>query len=138
MRDERGAALVETILLALVLLVPLMWALGVLSDLQRGALATAAASREAGASAARASDVVERDRAVARAVVEAFSDHGLDPRRAEVSVQWEGGARGAAVEVVVGYQVSVLQAPFLGEVSGPSIEVSARHIARIDPYASRP
>jgi hypothetical protein len=46
-------------------------------------------------------------------------------------------AGGAPVEVVVGYDVTVLQAPFLGKVAGPSIEVTARHIARIDPYASR-
>jgi hypothetical protein len=136
MKDERGFALIETILVGLLLLVPLVWLLGFLSDLHRGALASAAAAKEAGAEAARRAGVGDMDAAVERAVALAFKDHGLDPRRAEVRVRSAGG-RGAPVEVVVGYDVTVLQAPFLGKVAGPSIEVTARHIARIDPYASR-
>jgi hypothetical protein len=137
-RDARGFALVEVILLGLLLLIPLMWLLGVLADLHRGALASTAAAKEAGVSAARAADPAGRDAAVDRAVAQAFRDHGLDPRRAEVRVRAGGGVRGAAVEVVVGYDVTVLQVPFIGRVSGPSIGVTAKHVARIDPYASRP
>ena len=137
MKRSDGFALIETILLGLVMLIPLLWLLGVLSDLQRGALAASAAAREAGAEAARANDLAGMDAAVTVAVAEAFRDHGLDPRRAEVEVDLGGGGRGEAVRVVVGYDVTVLQAPFLGHVGGPSIEVSAAHVARIDPYASR-
>jgi hypothetical protein len=137
-RDDRGFAVVEVILLGLLLLIPLMWLLGVLADLHRGALASTAAAKEAGVSAARASDPAGMDAAVDRAVAQAFRDHGLDPRRAEVQVRAGGGVRGAAVEVVVGYDVTVLQVPFIGRVSGPSIGVTAKHVARIDPYASRP
>ena len=138
MKSERGFALVEAILLGLLFFIPLMWLLGVLADLHRGALASSAAAREAGVSAARQAGPDEMDAVVDRAVAQAFRDHGLDPRRAEVRVRTGGGIRGAAVEVVVGYDVTVLQAPFLGRVSGPSIEVTARHVARVDPYASRP
>ena len=138
MRDERGFAMVETILIGLLLLVPLMWLLGVLSDLHRGALASTAAAREAGVEAARLTDAASIDAVVEQAVSQAFVDHGLDPRRAEIDVHAAGGARGAAVEVVVSYDVTVLQAPLLGKVTGPSIEVSAKHVARVDPYASRP
>ena len=138
MSKERGFALVEVILLGLLLLIPLMWLLAVLADLHRGALAATAAAREAGVAAARQPDVPEMNEAVERAVTDAFRDHGLDPREAEVRILPGGGERGAAVEVVVGYDVTVLQAPFLGRVSGPSIGVSARHVARVDPYASRP
>ena len=138
MRNERGFALVEVILLGLLLLIPLMWLLGVLADLHRGALASTAAAKEAGVSAARESDPTEMKAAVDRAVDQAFRDHGLDPRRAEVRLRAGGGGRGAAVEVIVDYDVTVLQAPFIGRVSGPSIGVTARHVARIDPYASRP
>jgi hypothetical protein len=137
-RDARGFALVEVILLGLLLLIPLMWLLGVLADLHRGALASTAAAKEAGVSAARESDPTEMEAEVDRAVAQAFRDHGLDPRHAEVRVRAGGGVRGAAVEVIVGYDVTVLQAPFIGRVSGPSIGVTARHVARIDPYASRP
>jgi Na+-transporting methylmalonyl-CoA/oxaloacetate decarboxylase gamma subunit len=136
---ERGQALIETVLLGLLLLVPLMWALGVLAGIQRGALATTAAAREAGFEAARASSRSEAARAIDRAVAQAFRNQGLDPSRARVRVSLPPGlARGAAVEVEVGMDVPVLQAPFLGEVGGPSIAVVAHHVARVDPYRSRP
>jgi hypothetical protein len=138
MRDERGFALTEALLLGLVLLVPLLWLLGVLSDLQRGALASSAAAKEAGAEAARWTDERTMGQVVDQTVAQVFRDHGLDPQDAEVVLRGGGGARGSAVEVIVGYEVPVLQVPFLGRVSGPSIGVTARHIARVDPYASRP
>ena len=138
MRDERGSAIVEVVLLSLLLMIPLVWLLGVLADLHRGALASAAAAQEAGASAARQADPDSMHTAVTHAVAEAFRDHGLDPGRAEVHVRASGGERGSAVEVVVGYDVPVLQAPFLGRIGGPSVGIEARHVARVDPYASRP
>ena len=138
MRDDRGFALTEALLLGLVLLVPLMWLLGVLSDLQKGALASSAAAKEAGVEAARWTDPRTVDEVVDQTVAQVFRDHGLDPGDAEVVLRSGGGARGSAVEVIVGYDVTVFQAPFLGRVSGPSIGVTARHIARVDPYASRP
>ena len=138
MKDQRGVALTEALLLGLVLLIPLLWLLGVLSDLQRGALASSAAAREAGAEAARSGDARTMEQVVDRTVAEVFRDHGLDPRDAVVLMRSGGGARGSAVEVIVGYEVTVLQVPFIGRVSGPSIGVTARHVARVDPYASRP
>ena len=137
MRNQRGIALTEALLLGLVLLVPFLWLLGVLSDLQRGALASSAGAREAGAEAARSGDARSVEQVVDRTVAEVFRDHGLDPGDAEVALQG-GGARGSAIEVIVRYEVTVLQVPFLGRVSGPSVGVTARHIARVDPYASRP
>jgi hypothetical protein len=135
---ERGQATIETLLLALLMLVPLVWALGVLADLHRGALATTAAAREAGFEAARASDAATAGSAIDEAVGRAFADHGLDPADAEV--RWSGSRleRGAALEVQVGYAVTVTQAPLLGRIAGPSIHVHASHIARVDPFRSRP
>lgn len=138
MNRQEGSALVETFLLAMVLLVPLLWALGVLAELHRGALATSAAAREAGLEAARAPDTADAERAVAGAVHRALVNHGLDP--GDATVRWSadpGFPRGAVVEVVVSYPVTVTQAPLLGEVAGPSITVRASHVARIDPYADR-
>jgi Na+-transporting methylmalonyl-CoA/oxaloacetate decarboxylase gamma subunit len=141
-------------LLGLVLIVPLIWALGVLSELHRAALATTAAAREAGFDAARAASPADAERRVdaavvaaltdhgldprAAAVVAALTDHGLDPRAAAVTASAAGLERGSAVEVRVVYEVPVLQAPFLGSVGGPSIEVTATHVTRVDPYRSRP
>lgn len=136
---DRGQAVVETLLISLVLLVPLMWMLGVLTDLHRGALGATAAAREAGFEAASSADSSSASRAIGRAVRQAFVDEGLDPRR--VVVSWHatpGFPRGGTVEVNVDYPVTVVQFPFLGRVSGPSIAVKATNFARIDPYRSRP
>lgn len=136
---ERGSALIETVLIGLMFLVPLIWALGILADLQRGAFASSAAAREAGADAARQTSRAGSERAIELAIAQAFRDHGLDPSDAEVA--WSTTprmGRGGAVEIEVAYRVPVLQAPFIGRVGGPSVEVRARHVARIDPYRSRP
>ncbi|HEX2295196.1 MAG TPA: hypothetical protein VHN37_07805 [Actinomycetota bacterium] len=136
--NERGSALVETLLLGLLLLVPLIWTLGILADLHRAALATTAAAREAGFDAARATTVSEAERAVDAAIAAALVDHGVDPSRARVEWTRSRLARGAPVEVTVSYSVPVLQAPFLGDAGGPGITVNASHVARVDPYRSRP
>jgi hypothetical protein len=138
-REESGSALVETFLLALLLFVPLLWALGILADIHSAALATSAAAREAGMEASSAPDHRAAERAVADAVRQAFADHGLESEAA--TVRWTtdpGFARGAPIEIVVSYPITVTQAPLLGEVAGgPSVVVRASHVARIDPYASR-
>lgn len=135
---QRGAALIEMLLLGLLLLAPLIWAFTVLADLHRGALATASAAREAGTDAARSGSMAEAGRAVEEAVSRAFADHGLDPVEARVRWTSDSALRGGgAVEVEVSYAVTVLQAPFIGQVSGPSVWVNARHVARIDPFRSR-
>jgi hypothetical protein len=137
--DQRGQALLETILLGLLLLVPLLWALGVLADIHRTSLAATAAVREAGVDAARSSTRAEATRAIDRAVAQAFVDQGLDPRSADVDVSWPGGlARGAPIEIAIGVRVPVFQAPLIGRVGGPSLWVRARHVTRVDPYRSRP
>jgi hypothetical protein len=136
-RQESGQAVVEALLFGILLLIPLIWVLGVLSDLHRSALAATAAAREAGFDAARSASLSDADAAVAEAVRRAFVDQGLDP--AEAEVRWGAGGtlhRGAAVEVEIAFPVTVVQAPLLGRVSGPSVWIRARHIARIDPYRS--
>ena len=135
---DAGQALAESILLGLLLLVPLIWALGVLSELQRGALATTAAAREAGFEVARSGNAAEADRAAAMAVREAFADHGLDPEEARFAWSGVGLERGSAVRVEVSFPVPVLGAPLLGGLSEASIWVRAQHVARVDPFASRP
>jgi hypothetical protein len=136
--NDVGAALLESLLLGLLFLAPLTWALGVLSELHRGTLAATAAAREAGFDAARSTSLSDVATSVDEAVRRAFADHGLDTKR--VDVRWATSrrlARGSAVEIEIGYSVPVFQAPFLGGLGQPSIEVRARHVARVDPYRSR-
>jgi hypothetical protein len=136
-RAESGQMLLESILVGLLLLVPLLWALTVLADLHRGALAATAAVREAGFDAARASDRASAEEAVEGAVAAAFVDHGLDPGAAHSTWSAPSGlTRGGLIEVRVSYPVAVFRAPFLGEVSGPSVAINASHVTLIDPFRS--
>lgn len=136
-RRESGAALVEVLTLGLVLLIPLVWMLTVAADLHRGALAASAAAREAGEEVSKVTDPRRAREVMSDAVARAFLDHGLDPRDASVSWRSSPLRRGAEVDVRVGYPVTVLQAPFIGRTAGPSVWIRARHVARVDPYASR-
>jgi hypothetical protein len=136
-KGESGQAVVEALLIGMLLLVPLIWTLGVLADLHRSALAATAAAREAGFDAARSATLAAADTAVTEAVERALADQGLDPGQARV--RWDAGRllrRGGAVEIEVSYPVTVLQAPLLGRVTGPSVWVRAQHVARVDPYRS--
>lgn len=137
MREERGFALVEAILLGLVLIVPLIWAVTVLSELQRAAFGATAAVREAGAEIARGADAQEAGRRAGRAARLALEDHGMDARAAELA--WASSlTRGASVEVRLRYPVKVFVFPLLGRVStGPAIWITSSHLTRIDPYGSR-
>jgi hypothetical protein len=137
MKDESGQSLIEALLLGLVVLVPLLWALGVLADLHRTALATTAAAREAGFDAGSSTSVTDAQEAASEAVERALVDHGLDPRSSDVDLALGQLTRGSTIEIRVAYPVTVLQAPLLGRVTGPSIWVDARHSAIVDPYRSR-
>ena len=138
MKNERGFALIEAVLLGLLLIVPLIWVLGVLSAVHQGALAATSAAREAGVDAARATDLGGASRAVEEAVARAFMDHGLDPAQADVRFSATPHlARGGTVQVVVRYPVDVFSAPLLGEISGPVVWVDARNVTRIEPFGSR-
>jgi hypothetical protein len=138
MRRQHGFALVEAVLLGLILLVPLIWLFGVLSEVHRGALAATSAAREAAVDAARADDLSGATRAVDAAVTRAFADHGLDPTDARVRVSADPGlARGGTVEVEVRYPVNVLMVPMIGAIRGPALWIDARNITRIEPFGSR-
>jgi hypothetical protein len=136
--DERGQALIESVLLGMLLILPIVWALMVLADVHRAALAATSAAREAGFDAARSGDLTTADSSVDRAVGLALANHGLNAD--DSNVRWsapDGLERGARIEVHVAYPVDVVRFPFLGEMFGPSIWVRATHIARVDPFASR-
>jgi len=136
--DERGQALIESLLLGMLLIIPIVWVLMVLADVHRSALAATSAAREAGFDAARSGDLTDAARAIERTAGLALTNHGLDAD--ESNIRWsapDGLERGARIEVHVAYPVNVVRFPFLGEVSGPSVWVRSTHMARVDPFASR-
>ena len=146
-RREQGAAVVELVVVALTLLVPLVYVMVVMADVQRALLATSAAAREAGRVYVTGPDRVAAERRAGAAYREVLGSYGMragDPRAslrlrsgcpAEAASGCAGGfGPGAEAEVVVTYRVPVARLPFLGAVAGPSIVIGATHHSRVDRY----
>jgi hypothetical protein len=135
---EEGQALIESVLLGLLLLVPIIWGLMVLTDVHRAALASTSAAREAGFDAVRSISLSTAEDSIEQAAMLALENHGLDSD--EATVRWSaplGLERGATVEVRVAIPVRVIRLPFADISSGPSVWVRSTHVARVDPFASR-
>ena len=108
--------MVELLVVFLTLLVPLVYVMVVMADVQRALLATSSAAREAGRVYATGSDRLDAE------------------RRAGLAYRAGGFGPGAEVEVVVTYRVPVARVPFLGAVAGPGVTVGATHHTRVDRY----
>ena len=146
-RGERGAAVVELLVVFLTLLVPLVYVMVVMADVQRALLATSSAAREAGRVYVTGSDRVDAERRAALAYRDVLGTYGMgagDPKAAmRLRVGCPTGARtgcvggfgpGAEVEVVVTYRVPVARLPFLGAVAGPGVMIGATQHTRVDRY----
>lgn len=135
-RGEAGSSLVETVVLITLLLVPLIWMLGALSQVHRAALATTSAAREAAVAAARSSDPLTATRAARTAAEAAFLDQGLtvDEMVLESFVE-ETFERGSEVGVRIRFPVRIVALPFVQR--DPSLWVNATHVTEVDLYRSR-
>jgi hypothetical protein len=144
---ERGAAVVELLVVFLTLLVPLVYVMVVMADVQRALLATSSAAREVGRVYVTGSDRLDAERRAGVAYREVLGTYGIragDPRaglRLEagcpvgVGPECAGGfGPGAEVRVVVTYRVPVARVPFLGAIAGPGLTVGATHHTRVDRY----
>ena len=146
-RGERGAAVVELLVVFLTLLVPLVYVMVVMADVQRALLATSSAAREAGRVYVTGADRVDAERRAGVAYREVLATYGMragDPKAGmrlrarcppEAGPGCPGGfGPGAEVEVEVTYRVPVARLPFLGAVAGPGVTVGATHHTRVDRY----
>lgn len=89
-RDDSGAAIVEFVLLAVVVFVPLTYGVAAFSAVQRGIFASTEAAREAGRLLGTAADL-ETGLAQARYAAElAVTDQGLDPADLSIGLGPEG------------------------------------------------
>jgi hypothetical protein len=144
---ERGAAVVELVVVFLTLVVPLVYAMVVMADVQRALLATSGAAREAGRVYVTGSDRRDAERRAGLAYREVLATYGMrvgDPRAdlrlragcpAGAGSGCVGGfGPGAEVEVVVTYRVPVARLPFLGALAAPGVTVGATHHTRVDRY----
>jgi hypothetical protein len=146
-RVEQGAAVVELLVVFLTLLVPLVYAMVVMADVQRALLATSAAAREAGRVYVTAPDRPAAERRAEVAYREVLASYGMragDPSaRMRLRAGCPAGAGpgcvggfgpGAEVRVEVTYLVPVARLPFLGAVAGPGVRIGATHHTRVDRY----
>jgi hypothetical protein len=140
---EAGNAVVEFLGLALLMLVPLVYLIVALAQVQAGVFAAEGAAREAGRLVVRAEDLptgVERARS---AVVLAFGDHGIDVAPAEaLGLRCEADpclTPGARIVVVVRAGVPLPGVPETLRGAVPAVvPVSARYVAVVDEFREVP
>jgi len=136
-RDDRGSGLVEVVWVGLILMLPLIWIVTSVFEVQRGAFANAGAARAAGRAYALAgNDPVGRARASA-AAAQAFRDQGIAHASPSVGVscsQYPCHSGGAVITVTVRSRVDL---PLLPQVLGggaPTFPVTSTHTVPIGQY----
>ena len=124
--DERGTALVEFVWLGIILLMPLVWIVLSVFEVQRGAFAVTSAARSAARAYALADTDAQGDSRARAAIRQALDDQGGDDHdfRFEVSC---GGAdchtAGAVIRVQVWTRVDLPLLPaILGDAPGVALD----------------
>lgn len=138
-RGEQGSALVELTWLGILLLIPMLWILMSVFEVQRGAFGVSAAARAAGRAYALApSDAEGRQRAeqVAR---QALSDQGLDDAPLDVRVTCTPfpGDCHSGTSVITVRVASRVDLPLMPQVLGgdaPSFALDATHTVPIGQF----
>jgi Flp pilus assembly protein TadG len=134
-RDDRGNAMIEFVYLSVLLMVPLVYLLTTVFQVQRAAFGVTEAARQAGRAYATAETGAAGAGRASAAASLALGDQGLvlaEP--VEVSAP-DGLAPGAEVRVVVRHRVvlPLVGGLFRGAVP-PSIPVQASHLAVVDRF----
>ncbi len=131
-RDEQGSALVEVVWLSLLLLVPLVYLLVSVFEVQRASFGVSGAARAAARAYSLAPDESSaRARAVAAAAV-ALKDQGVDPSEVAIEVHCTPTpgnclSPGSLIEVDVHHQVKLPLVPSALGGGAPTFRVEASH-----------
>jgi hypothetical protein len=140
---ERGAATIEFVLVFVVLVLPLVYAIVVMAEVQRALLATSTAAREVGRVYVTAAEGQRRAELAYEEVLENFGYAAGDPRARLVvrTACTRQGSRcvagfgpGAEIMVWVTYRVPVARLPFIGAIAGPDLPIGATQHTRVDRY----
>ena len=138
-RDEQGSALVELSWLAIILLVPLIWIVISVFEVQQGAFATSAAARAAGRAYALAPDDATGAARAEAVVRQVLADQGTPGQRARVSVTCDAPAGNCHVgtSVITVRVDSGVELPFFPAILGKGAAVfslDATHTVPIGQY----
>lgn len=137
-KQDEGAAMVEFLVLAVTLAVPLCYLLLAVFDVQRAAYGANAATREAARVFVRAPSTAEGERRAQAAAAVTLADHGVGPDDGQLAISCSATpclTPGATVQVT--YQ-TVVALPFLPPLASKnlaSIPVSATHTQVVDRYS---
>lgn len=135
---DDGSALVEFLLLAVVLVVPLVYLVLSVFELQRAAFATTAAAREAARVFVVSPSSTEGEVRAGQAMDLAMRDQGLSPAGSALRITCEASpclTPGARVQVQVEVVVSLPFVPWLGDRPVLSVPVRSSHTQTVDRYA---
>lgn len=138
-RDERGSALVEVVWLAILLLVPLVYVLLAVFDVQRGSFGITAASRAAGRAYVLAPDDEAGLRQARAAARVALADQGMADAPFDLDIRCEPEprnchARGSTVTVRLSTRVLLPMAPQALGGDAPSFALDATHRVPVGRY----
>ena len=129
-RDQRGTALVEVTWLSILLLVPLVYVVLAVFEVQRSAFAVDAATRAAGRAYTLAPSEGEGTARARAAAAVALHDQGLDPRAGQLVLTCEPVPRdclspGSGVRVRMALPVALPLMPAALGGNTPSVRVEA-------------
>jgi hypothetical protein len=135
---DEGNAMVEFVYLSVLLMVPLVYVLILVFQVQQAAFGTTEAARQAGRSYARADTVPQAEQRSRAAAALALRDQGIRSG-ADTDIDCIGGCLvpGSRVRVTVTYFVKL---PLLGSIFGDrqraSIKVQSTHTEYVDRFRS--
>ncbi len=137
-RDERGTALVEVTWLSILLLLPLVYVVLSVFEVQRSAFALSAATRAAGRAYTLAPSQAEGEARARAAAAVALEDQGASLKRGRLELSCEPDPRdclspGSVIHVRMVYPVALPLMPDALGGNTPSIRVEAEHSV---PYGS--
>lgn len=139
---ERGSAVVEFVVLAVLMLVPLIYLVMTMARLQAGAYAASAAAREAARGFVTArSETSAQPRALAAAGI-AFEDQGFVGGQGVLTIQCDGSPclrPEGRIEVVATVTVPLPFVPtFARDLVPLEVPVSASHVGVVDRFRAQP
>lgn len=138
-RDERGSALIEFSWLAIILIVPLVWVVISVFEVQQGAFATSAAARAAGRAYALAPDDATGEARAIAVAEQVLADQGTPGQGARVTVTCDapGDSCHVGTSVITVTVESGVDLPFFPAILGrgaASFALDATHTVPIGQY----